>query len=172
MKISGDIIANKIKINDVEIEDVTSIELPEITIGTYEVKGSGVMGTIDMPSFSKIEGLTLTVEYRSSTENNINLLAPKVHDVKIAIVKDVVGSDGVVVADGNKIFLQVRTKSHKAGTVTNGENMSASATFEVLSYKMIDGHGKELINIDKIKYIYRVNGTDYAEQTRNYINQM
>lgn len=68
--------------------------------------------------------------------------------------------------------MQVRSKSHKIGTITNGENMSASATFEVLSYKQVDGHGKELINIDKIKYIYRINGTDYAEQTRNYINQM
>lgn len=172
MKISGDVIANKIRINDVEIEDVTSIELPEITNGTYEVKGSGIMGTIDMPSFTKIEGLTLTIEYRSSTENNIHLLAPNVHDIKMAFVKDVVGDDGVVAADGNKLFMQVRSKSHKIGTITNGENMSASATFEVLSYKQVDGHGKELINIDKIKYIYRINGTDYAEQTRNYINQM
>lgn len=172
MKISGDVIANKIRINDSEIEDVISIELPEVTNGTYEVKGAGVMGTIDMPSFSKIEGLSLTVEYRSSTENNINLLSPTVHEVKIAFVKDVVGDDGVFSADGNKVFAQVRTKSHKMGTISNGENMSASATFEVLSYKMVDGHGKELINIDKIKYIYRINGVDYAEQTRNYINQM
>ena len=172
MKISGDVIANKLRLNDNEIEDIVSVELPEFTNGTYEVKGSGVMGIIDMPSFSKIEAMSITVEYRSSTENNISLLSPTVHDFKLAFVKDVVGDDGVFAADGNKVFAQVRTKSHKTGTVSNGENMSASAIFEVLSYKMVDGHGKEIINIDKIKYIYRINGVDYAEQTRNYINQM
>ncbi len=172
MKISGDVIAHKIKFGVKELEDVTSIELPEIAIGTYEVKGSGIMGTIEMPSLSKVESMQTTIEYRSSTKNNLENLTPGIHEVQTAFVKDVVGGDGVTSADGNKVFMQVRTKNHKIGTITNGENMSASATYEVMSYRMVDGFGIEILNIDKIKQIYRILGVDYWEQIRNYIDQM
>ena len=52
-----------------------------------------------------------------------------------------------------------RVKSFKPGKVEKGETMEAEVTLE-LTYILIEVDGKQLIEVDKLNSVYKVNGVD------------
>lgn len=52
-----------------------------------------------------------------------------------------------------------RVKKFNPGKVEKGEAMEATVTLE-LTYLMIEVDGQQLLEVDKLNGIYKVNGTD------------
>lgn len=165
MNKSGNVIAHKALIDGVETEDNVSCQLPSVEFGTSEHKGAGIMGTIDLPSTGQVNSMTFSMSQKAITRSNINLAKPGLRNIELRFVKDVVTSDGQNIPEGTKIFITGALKKFDPGKVEMQSTMDGSAEFEVVRYRIVI-EGLEVLLIDKLNYIYKVNGIDYMEKIR------
>lgn len=165
MIVSGNIIAHGLYDDGIKIDDNVSVQLPPIELQSSEVKGAGIMGTIDMPSFGQVGSMLFTVNMRSINKNASNLAKPGMHNLEVRFVKDVITANNQKIAEGSKIFISGMNKKYDPGKVENGTTMDGSSDFEVLRYRQVI-NGEETVLIDKKNYIFKVNGVDYMEQIR------
>lgn len=165
MIITGSVIAHKLIDNGEEIADNVSCQLPSIEVQTTEVKGAGIMGTIDMPSTGQIGSMTFTITQRSIGRNAMKLATPGIHTIELRFVQDVTMPDGQVIKEGTKVFLTCFNKKLDPGKVEPQATREGSAEFEVLRYRQVVD-GTEVLLVDKRNYIYKINGVDYMEKVR------
>lgn len=165
MIISGSVIAQKLFADGVEIDDNVSVELPSIEFGTTEVKGAGILGTVDMPSPAQINAMALVISSRSINKKNSELAKPGKQNLELRFVRDVTQADGTVIPAGTKIFITGVAKKYGPGKVEQGSTMDGSQEFEVLRYRQVID-GEETLLIDKFNYQYVVNGVDYMAKIR------
>ncbi len=165
MIISGAVIAHKLLADGKEIDDNVSCQLPSIETQTSELKGAGILGSIDMPVTGQIGSMTLSLSTRSINKNGANLAKPGVQNLELRFARDTVTASGETVPQGAKIFLTAVNKKYDPGKVENNSTMDGSIDFEVLRYRQVID-GKETLLIDKQNYIYKVNGIDYMQKVR------
>lgn len=162
---SGTVIASKLLVDGKDIDDNVSCQLPSLETQTTELKGAGIMGSIDMPSTGQFSGLTFTVNLRSINKNSGELLKPGIRNIELRFARDVITSEGTAIKEGTKIFITGINKKFDPGKVEEPTTMDGSAEFEVIRYRIVvDGY--ETLLIDKLNYIYKVNGVDYMESVR------
>ncbi|MGI5839285.1 MAG: phage major tail tube protein [bacterium] len=165
MIISGNVIAHKLLSDGQEIDDNVSCQLPSIETQTGEVKGAGILGTIDMPATGQIGSMTFTINMRSVNKKAAELAKPGLQNIELRFVRDTVTADGQTVPEGAKIFIAGINKKFDPGKVESPTTMDGSIDFEVLRYRQIID-GVETLLIDKRNYIFKVNGVDYMKQVR------
>lgn len=163
MIISGSVIAHKLIVDRVEIDDNVSCELPSIELGTSEVKGAGILGSVDMPSPGQVNAMTFTISSRSINKKNAALARPGKQSIELRFVRDVIQADGTVIPAGAKVFITGAIKKYGPGKVEQGATMDGSLEYEVLRYRQVI-EGKETLLIDKFNYQYVVNGVDYMKK--------
>lgn len=163
MIISGSVIAHKLLSDGVEVDDNVSCELPSIEHGTTEIKGAGILGSVDMPSPGQLNAMTFSTSSRSINKKNSALARPGKQNIELRFVQDVIQADGTVIPAGSKIFITGVNKKYSPGKVEQGATMDGSQEFEVLRYRQVI-EGVETLLIDKFNYIYKVNGVDYAKK--------
>lgn len=168
MIISGSVIAHKLLADGVEIDDNVSCQLPSIEVQTGEIKGAGILGTIDMPVTGQIGSMTFTINMRSVNKNAANLAKPGIQNIELRFVRDVVNASGQVIPEGTKIFITGINKKYDPGKVESPSTMDGSIDFEVIRYRQII-NGVETLLIDKRNYIYKINGVDYMQQIRRIL---
>lgn len=165
MIISGNVIAHKLLADGVEIDDNVSCQLPSIEVQTGEVKGAGILGSIDMPVTGQIGSMTFTINMRSINKNAANLAKPGIQNIELRFARDVVTPDGQVIPEGTKIFITGINKKYDPGKVEPPTTMDGSIDFEVIRYRQVI-NGVETLLIDKRNYIYKINGVDYMQKVR------
>ncbi|HEX9061999.1 MAG TPA: phage major tail tube protein [Clostridia bacterium] len=165
MILSGSVIAHKVFDDGIDIDDNVSCQLPKVEFGTTEIKGAGILGAFEMPSTGQLNAMAFSLTQRSINKNSINLSRPGQHNIELRFVKDARTSDGQQIPQGTKIFLTGLTKSFDPGKVEENATMDGSIEYEVLRIRIIIA-GEEVLLIDKINYIYKVNGKDYMEGIR------
>ena len=165
MIISGNVIAHKLLSEGIEIDDNVSCQLPSIEVQTGELKGAGILGTIDMPVTGQVGGMTFTINTRSINRLAANLARPGTQNIELRFARDVVTAGGQMVPEGTKIFITGVNKKYDPGKVENATTMDGSIDFEVLRYRQVI-NGVETLLIDKQNYIYKINGVDYMRSIR------
>lgn len=165
MILSGSVIAHKVFEDGVEIDDNVSVQLPSIENGTTEIKGAGILGSFDMPSTGQLNAMTFSMSQRSINKTSISLSTPGQHNIELRFVKDARTSDGQQVPEGTKIFLTGLFKKFDPGKVEEKATMDGSIEYEVTRYRIVIA-GEEVLLIDKLNYIYKVNGVDHMESIR------
>lgn len=169
MILSGSIIAHRFFDDDKEVGDNVSCQLPSVEHGTTAVKGAGVLGTFDMPSTGQLNAMVFSASQRSINKGAINLSRPGIHKIELRFVKDAMTGDGQEVPEGTKIFVTGIFKKFDPGKVEEASTMDGSIDFEVLRYRIVI-NGEEVLLIDKINYIYKVNGVDYMDKVKAALN--
>lgn len=165
MIISGSVIAHKLLADNAEIDDNVSCGLPSIEFETTEVKGAGILGTVDMPSPAQIKAMNFKINSRSVNKKTAALAKTGKQNFEIRFARDVVQSDGTIIPASTKIFITGITKKYEPGKVEQGATMDGSMEFEVLRYRQVI-EGEEVLLIDKFNYQYVVNGIDYMQAIR------
>lgn len=165
MIISGAVIAHKFLADGVEIDDNISCQLPSIEVQTGEIKGAGILGSIDLPVTGQIGSMTFSASMRSINKNAANLAKPGVQNLELRFAQDTVTAGGQMVPEGTKIFIAGINKKYDPGKVEANSTMDGSIEFEVLRYRQVIS-GVETLLIDKQNFIYKINGTDYMQSIR------
>lgn len=165
MIVSGSVIAHKLLVDNEIIDDNVSCELPSIEFGTSEVKGAGILGTVDMPSPTQINAMSFTINSRSVNKKTAALAKTGKQNLELRFARDVTQSNGTVIPASTKIFITGVIKKYEPGKVEQGATMDGSLEFEVLRYRQVID-GEEVLLIDKFNYQYVVNGVDYMRAIR------
>jgi P2 family phage contractile tail tube protein len=165
MIVSGNVIAHKVVVDSITIDDNVSCQLPSLEVQTAEIKGAGILGAIDMPSTGQLGSMTFSMSQRSINKNAANLAKPGVQNIELRFNQDVRNSNGQIVPEGTKVFISGINKKYDPGKVESSATMDGSIEFEVLRYRQVV-NGVETLLIDKLNYIYKINGIDYMEKVR------
>ena len=141
-----------------KIADTTSVTLPSIEKLTDTIKGSGIIGEIDLPTYGQIGSMETEVATRTTNDKWGTLITA--NEIEYRWVTDVVDpSTGKVAVDSHKAFLKVINKKAEEGKLEPGSAQDGSASFEVIAYKRII-NGNEIVNIDKLNGILAINGVN------------
>jgi P2 family phage contractile tail tube protein len=170
-QISNKTIQYKLKATDtngklIQIDDSADLQLPSIEKLTDTVKGAGIMGEVDMPTFGQIGSMTFTVNHRADNGKYAILSRPGEIKFEVVWVTDVFDSNNVRVGlQQHKLFMTCLNKKYDMGKLEVNAAADGSSEFEVLYLrKVVDG--KEVLLIDKFNYKYVVNGVDYYAKLR------
>jgi len=165
MIISGSVIAQKLIADGVEIGDNVSCQCPSIEKATTEMKGAGIMGTIDMPMTGQFNSMVFSISTRSINKNSTELIKPGPQRLEVRFLRDVMLPDGSMIPQGTKIFITGINKKYDPGKVENSATMDGSIEYEVLRYRQVID-GRETLLIDKLANVFKVNGKDYMSEIR------
>lgn len=147
--------------------DTTSLTLPSIERITDTIKGSGIVGEIDLPTYGQIGSMETEISIRVSNDQ-LGTLASAT-ELEYRWVTDVIDTKtGKVKVQAHKAFLTVTNKKLEEGKVESGAAQDGSLAYEVLAYKRIID-GKEVINIDKLNGIYSINGKNMLDDINKYL---
>ena len=146
-----------------------SVELPDISSMTSDVKGIGVAGTISTPIHGQFEDMELKVNWQIPTETALQYSGGR--PIKLDLYSDVQGFDSGAndyTHDRYRIVAHGRVKNYAGGSIEQGSTSGSSTTVTLHYYKLEYG-GKTLCEIDKYGYKAIIGGKDHLAEVRKNI---
>ena len=137
-----------------------SSDLPEVNMQTSTVSGVGILGEIDSPTIGQFENMEQEIQFNMLYSSAMDMLSPlSTVNLTFRAAQQVYDKNGGYAFKGLRIVEMGRVKSFKPGKIEKGESMEASITVE-LTYMMIEVDGQQLLEVDKLNGVYKVNGED------------
>ena len=158
--------------DDSRLLGIADGNFPSLEFITTEIKGSGLAGTIDSPGGGQFGSIVVTLNWRTTTRDFMQLAVPGSHtlDLYAELLSYDAGS-GEYLSESLHIYMKAFTKKLDMGKLPDMESQEGSTEHEVY-YLKADIDNQEQLLIDKFNYIYRVQGTDYLADTRRNIGMM
>jgi hypothetical protein len=145
------------------------VTLPEINMKTSTVAGVGVNGELDSPTIGQFESMEQEVQFNTLFSSATDVMNPlTVVNLTFRAAQQVYDKTGGYAFKGLRIVEMGRVKKFKPGKIEKGEAMEATVTLE-LTYIMIEVDGKQLVEIDKLNGVYKVNGVDMIAGVKSLI---
>lgn len=146
-----------------------SVDLPSIEFLSETIKGAGIAGEMESPTIGHTSAMSLTINWRTVTPEAVGLIAPESHALDFrAVVQVYDPTKGEYNTVQEKISVRAMPKSLSIGKLEAGATMDSSNEFSV-NYLKILHDGKEVLEIDKINYVFRVNGKDYLANIKTQL---
>jgi hypothetical protein len=136
---------------------------------TSTVAGVGVNGELDSPTIGQFESMEQEVQFNTLFSSATDVMNPlTVVNLTFRAAQQVYDKTGGYAFKGLRIVEMGRVKKFKPGKIEKGEAMEATVTLE-LTYIMIEVDGKQLVEIDKLNGVYKVNGVDMIAGVKSLI---
>lgn len=149
-----------------ELKANADVELPSLNFMTETVSGAGVQGEYESPNYTHLESMKVKVNWRLICDEIIEFLKPQTLklDLRAAnqVYDNVTGKHEFTVT---RAVIKGIPLKNEPGKLSKGAQYDGSTEIEVL-YMKLEYQGRTLIEIDKINYIYKVDGVDYSEPLR------
>jgi P2 family phage contractile tail tube protein len=145
------------------------VTLPNLEAMTETISGAGIAGEIESPTPGHFGSITIEIPFRIIYDKSFRLMVPEGQTITLRAAQqsyDVAG--GTINYRGLKISLKVMPKNLNLGTLGVGTPTETTNALEVL-YMKIDENDKTLLELDKINFIYVVNGVDVLKGVRELI---
>lgn len=165
-KRSERVIDYSVFLSGTEYLGTATADLPEINFLSETIKGAGISGEIDAPSPGQTSAMTLTLNWNVVEKASLKLLAPVVHALDLrASVQQFDTATNEYKESALKITVRGRPLSGGLGGLEAATAMSSTTAFSI-NYLKVLIDGEEILEIDKLNYIFKVLGKDYQAQTR------
>jgi P2 family phage contractile tail tube protein len=134
---------------------------------TETVSGAGILGEYEEVIIGMFGSMEQEIPFRVLDDDIFTLMNPtKVLDLTLRASQQFTEkSSGAIDHKGIRIVVRGKQKNFKPGKMQNGSQMDASVTIEVV-YIMIEIGGIQKIELDKLNFVYKVNGVDLLEKVR------
>jgi P2 family phage contractile tail tube protein len=150
-----------------ELIGTTDVELPELNPLVDKIMGAGIAGEIESPVIGHFQSLTAKVKWRITTAQVLALLAPVAQTFDFRGSAQLLDSQlGTVTTQPVRISINGRQKGFKPGKFEPGKPMETDCDIEVEKLLIVVAD-VEIIELDKLNMIFKVNGTDYLESVRS-----
>jgi len=145
------------------------VSLPDFDAMTETISGAGILGEYETVLVGMYNGMEMEVPFRILDDDIFTLMNPlKTLDLTLrGAVQMTDKSTAALDLKGMRIVIRGKQKAFKPGKMQNGTQMDASVTVEVL-YIMIEVDGTQKLELDKLNYVYKINGVDLLEKVRKY----
>ena len=140
--------------------------MPSFDAVTDTVKGAGLAGEIDSPAIGHFKSMEVQLNWRTVTKDNSFLAKPESVNLDLRGAQQVYDSStGKYVTSKLKVVIRGVPKKFELGKLDMGASVGSSNTLEV-NYIKVSLDGKEVIELDKFNYIYKVDGEDWMADVR------
>lgn len=135
------------------------IQLPVIKFKAAEHKALGMIGVVEF--FSGIEKLEAKAKWNSFYNDVLLKVADpfKTLSVQVRSSVETYGATGRTEEKPLVAYMTVQSKDFPAGTFKQHDNAELESTLNVIYYKLVID-GKDIVEIDVMSNIYKVNGVD------------
>lgn len=159
--------AANIYLQDGELYGVSDVQLPPFEALTNTIKGGGIAGEIEIAVKGIFGSMVLALNNWITVSDNFALIMePKTHEIQVyASLQEKNVVSGEITDIQLYVFVKGRPKTIDPGKLVTGESAEGAIEIEI-DYIKIDRDGKEVVELDKYNWVYRVNGTDYLEKVR------
>lgn len=154
----GGVVASTVYSDGALISRNATVTLPEVSNVTAEIRAGG---TVEVPITGQVEAMEMTVTQNAADEGLGDLASPGSHSVEVRWVQDELSNDGTLRTVGYKAFVRAYSKTIPGVSVEVGSLSENECTLGVTRYQLFRD-GAEILCIDQLNGIYKVNGTDYA----------
>ena len=145
--------------NTLAAEDV-SVNLPAVNFLTSDVNA---MGTMSVVLAGLIEDMEASITKIGVDVGLGSMLTPEKHSFEFRWAQNVLATNGVTKPEGCKAFLTAVPKGIPATDLEIGSNIESEISLAVSRYQLYAA-GKEILCIDRLAKICRINGKDYYSQ--------
>lgn len=145
------------------------VTLPKLEPMTSTVSGAGIAGEYESPTPGHFGKLETDISFNTIGEQSAELLVPGTKSLVFRASQqsyDVAG--GNITYRALKVTLKVLSKGVDLGKLAVGKQTGTKNTFETI-YLKVEEDGKTLIEVDKLNFIYKVNGVDVLAAIRSQI---
>lgn len=155
------VVGNRIFDGELEVEDITSVTLPDISFTTDEYDVSGLAAAIEAVDPSHVDAMTLSISHNNGL-NCQQLSEPRRHKLEIRLAQQALNT-GMGVTDYNSIKYRAEgvPKKTSDGTVERGNPLGTTVDFALTRFEKEVG-GEVVTLIDALAGIIRINGVDYT----------
>lgn len=145
------------------------ITLPSLESLTETISGAGIAGEYETTSIGQFGSLSMEIPINRLYDKNFSLMSPgQKHLVLRASVSAYDSSIGTSVEEGLKVTIRGNPKGLDLGKIAVGKPTESKNTLEIM-YIKIELGGKVLLELDKINFIFILNGVDVLAQIRSNI---
>lgn len=149
------------------------VTMPSFESMTETIGGAGIAGEYESPTPGHFSSMSIDIPFRTVTDRSFSLFEPRGQTIYLrASQQSYDVASGMMNHRGLKITLKTMPKNLALGTLGVSKMTETTNTLEILYIKIeeIDkGNVKELLEIDKINFIYKINGIDYMADIRSQI---
>ena len=142
--------------NQLAAKDV-SVSLPAVNFLTTEVKA---MGSMDVVLPGLIEAMEASITKIGIDTGLGRMLTPTKHSYEFRWAQNVLKADGTTKPEGCKAFITGVPKGVPSTGIEIGSNIESEISIGRTRYQLYCG-GKEILCIDRLNQICRINGKDY-----------
>ncbi len=146
----------------------TEVRLPDVSAVMTEHKALGMLGKMELPAgFEKLEGEIIWNSFYKDA--GIRMANPfKTYSLQCRSSLQRYGSQGIISEVPMVTFLTVMFKKNPLGSYRQHENAEFSSGFNAIYVRqLVDGD--EVLELDYMSNIFRVDGEDVLEDYRNNI---
>ena len=143
------------------------VTLPDFENVTATVSGAGILGEFEENVIGMFNSMEQEIPFRLLDDDIFSFMDPtEIVDLTLRASQQITNKGtGEIDYRGMRVVVRGKQKKFVAGKVKQGEQMDASVTLEVI-YLLIEIDGVKKIELDKLNFVYKVNGKDILAKVR------
>lgn len=161
----GPVIADTVYADNVLVANDVSFTLPGISFMTADVQA---MGNMSVPLIGLLENMELSITKVGIDKGLSRMNRLEMQNFEFRWVQNVVKSDGSTSVEGCKAFVRTMPSSLPETGVEVGSPTEHEGTYNVTRMQVYAA-GVEIMCVDRLSQILRINGKDYMSQIRNLL---
>ena len=157
--------------DSVEYVGMAGVTLPNLAAIVQTLSGAGIAGNVEVPVLGHYDVMSLTLNFRTTTEHSVRLSEPRRHNIDLRMAQQIEDTvAGEVKVQSIKHVLVVGPKTDTGGTAAPAAPTNGSGEYSVRYWATyIDG--AKVREIDPLNFICEVNGVDYLADVRKAIGK-
>lgn len=149
-----------------DLKGVADLQLPSFDAMTETVSGAGILGEYESPNLGHFQSMKLTLNWRVITDELTEFLKLGAIGIDCRLAnQERDQSTGNYVFKANRVYVKGVVTKNDLGKASKGSPYEGASEIEV-TYIKLERDGKIIVELDKINYIYKVNGIDYMANIR------
>lgn len=157
--------------DSVEYVGMAGVTLPNLAAIVQTLSGAGIAGNVEVPVLGHYDVMSLTLNFRTTTEHSVRLSEPRRHNIDLRMAQQIEDTvAGEVKVQSIKHVLVVVPKTDTGGSIAPAAPTNGSGEYSVRYWATyIDG--AKVREIDPLNFICVVNGVDYLADVRKAIGK-
>ena len=163
--IKSAVVADSVYADKVLVARDVSFTLPGLEFLTADVQA---MGNMTVPLIGLLENMELSITKIGIDKGLSRMNRLEKQNFEFRFVQNVVKSDGSMKSEGCKAFVRTMPGSVPDFGVEVGSPTEHEHTYNVTRMQVY-ANGEEILLVDRLSQILRINGKDYMAQIRNLL---
>ncbi len=149
--------------------DTVTVTYPDLELLTESLKGVGINGEIDLPTYGQLGSLEVEISHNGLSVDTIKTFGQQKQELEHRWASQVLDSEkGSSEVVGKKIIMKCLPKKLGIGSIEPNKAEEPTSSFEVLYLKYIIGN-QPALEIDKLNDVFKVGNEDYSAALRSVL---